>query len=453
VSPIAEQVNRQREALAKSASSTANSLVDVHGAAALDIVMPVGYRERLSIVERSLEQLANELSEPGTIARIKTVVAVLFDLEQNDRDRVISKLVDLQKRSLIRNYLIVPEVRHSAARSMNSGMVQLRDSGDGFGDAVLKLDDDARFAPGALGGLIRGMKEHGLSVAAPLTIRPDTHVDYADDQAFRELLAAHESAFNGDTVRVPQYVTQDGKIHLAALMMGRAMEYAPYPTPATPNENGLLVTGDLAAQLMSNGNDKFFSEAKGGSEGLRLWSALAASHHADRIGVVKVGVFDRAWGDPSQPISWGRSDADLMETLRALQLLPQGVSFAECSESFEVSSGVLLGDDTYVVKGLDRLPWFLSEIESATLTGLHTALPEQIAARLPKLQAELECLARAVENLPLTELERTRFGTIAANSPLLERSKAILVNGILHLSGSSIESEALGVPMRMFNFW
>ncbi len=401
----------------------------------LDFIMGVGDPSRIPTAVRALQQI---LAEKGNGYDVRNIVLANFGL-------TVDQVRDIQ-RSLNHTVTVQEAARHSAAHSFNEGAKRAAKF-DGPADFSVKLDDDSRMGSGGMRTMVDGVIGNKLAVAAPVNVR--TGADYSNDAEFAEVERAHR--MSGKVV-YSAHLTESGKLDLARLLMGFITTHCDGDVPATTNENGLFLSAPLVRDLLESPANVVFSEARGGSEGLRLAAVMAQGPYANQIGVVKTPVFDRQADNTAQPISFGRTDAELVALLEQSGLMPQGIQFAGWNPDGRLFHGDVEHQEPIVIKDLVRFSWYASEIARWQENGLATSFPEEQRTYFPDFSARIqeveEVAARATLDRP-----RTYYGFLDPSLPHLQRDHNNLVNGTAHMLGSFIRSQELGMKMNIFHSW
>lgn len=407
------------------------------------LVVAISLPERLPTLVRNLRQVADESVQPGAPFRIDSVAIVDFGLPAFEMGQLTEFLRELERTGQIRTFCVARTEPHSAARSFNVGVQQLRESGP-LPAYIVKVDDDSRYAPGALARTLAEAYERGLDIVAPATVRSDATLH--DDRAFGHLCESFR--LPGNFVSAPDYTRPRGKVDLSRLMLGYNTIFAHWPTPVTPNENGMVLSNALVDDLMRSGG-KVFSEVRGGSEGLRLFLALSQSPYADRIGVVKSPIFDRSFGDPTQPISWGRSDAQLYETVRELGLLPPGLTAGGISNEGVLYHLYVPGAKPAVVKCVERLQVIRDVLHDPERDGLYHGLPRAVQEILPLMRRE----ADGMLDLLRTSWKRGQIDIIGATRPddsNFRYAPGYHWGSVLHFAGVVMYCREKELPIMVF---
>lgn len=418
------------------------------------IVVGVGYDDRLPVTIACLKQILREASDPSHPYSISSIVLVNFGVSSEGM-RHLENLLDRAKRKgLICNYIITTANKHSAALSFNVGVKALA-SEDHIPAFVVKVDDDSRFAQHAFSRLLYGAQTNQLDLIAPVTIRPQTGSDFYRRAFFKELQKGN--ILPGDILAAPKLRLPDGSFNLAGLMIGYNTG-ASTAAPQTPNENGLAFSHALIDDLLKTRHRQVFSESPGGSEGLRLFAALSASSYATSIGVMRVPVFDRASGDPKQPLSWGRTDAELVEALIDANVLPPGISACFYDQT-NLGSLFISYERPIVIKCLNHLRVVAKALEKSDYNRLFADLSPDLAHIIqPALQEMRRQLGLILDHTAnANESARTEiFATLQSSDPGFhgfESDFGRIRGSALHLAGSFIYSRDHGIPWSVFTTW
>jgi hypothetical protein len=415
----------------------------------VDLVMGVGYPERVDIAKRAIEQILVESQNPEYGASVRNVTLVNFGLDTSTIGGFERCLARWYSHGLIDGYAVQTTERHSPARSFNVGVNYLA-AEHGTADFTAKLDDDSRFAPNAFGRLIKTANERGLSIVSPRFVRREGSEDYANDAEFAALCAQYPGS--DEVLPPPKFMTADGCFDFSRLMMGLCCSGATAPTPATPNENGMVFSRRLVEDLVHSPIGGVFTEANGSSEGFRLFAALAGTHHAARIGVLKQPVFDRGTSDPMIPLNWGLSDAEMCAALLELDLLPKGISFAGMDSQGGIYGGHVDADRPRMIRDIEHLDWYSAELARARYNGLLEKIPDQFKDFIPALADELAQTVAVIE-ANKSSLTREYYGKLSPDSMFVGLTETRLIGGTLHMLGSFVRSREMGVPMSVFHNW
>jgi hypothetical protein len=401
--------------------------------------MGVGDPSRLLVARRSVQQLIEEQLSFPTF-RLRHIVFSNFGLD-SEQIKFLSTDLGVSVR-------VVETSRHSAARSFNVGAAELFNN-FGSADYTVKLDDDSRFSTGTLAALVSEADRLDLSLIAPVTLRCKEADRLFDDHVFKRLEDRLPPTLDGG-VSYASHVTSDGFLDLAALMIGYS--FAEAGAPATPNENGLVFSSQLVTDLMTGSLPLVFSETRGGSEGLRLFAALQGSRHQGRVAVLRRAVFDRDYGDSSQPLSWGRSDAELVISLTEMGVLFPGFSFAGLDEFGKVWRGSVPQGKVAVAKDVDKLIWYAQMLKGSEVDLITSRVPPELMADwqdfVPSFVALADELIKASGLVPKHEL-----GQVSPSCYFNGRREPQLVGGFLHMLGSYIASKEAGREQAVFTTW
>jgi hypothetical protein len=407
------------------------------------VIVPVGYPDRLPITLSNLRQIIDESLQPGCRHSIHTVVMVNFGIAEQEMANVQLLLQTAKDRDQIRNFIISGTTPHSAARSFNVGVRELANSGE-LPAYVIKVDDDSRYAPGVLGQSVIEAQERMYDIVAPITMRTDTA--YENDFEFGNLCS--RTHLPGNFVNAPDYVRRDGSVDLSSLMIGYNTIFSNWPTPITPNENGMVFSRALVEDLLKI-DSCVFSEAKGGSEGLRLMVALSQSAYADRIGVLRAPIFDRPFGDPKQPLSWGRSDAQLYQAVKELGLLPEGLTATGISNEGLLYRLYLPGAQPAVIKSVDRLSAIRDVLREPERDGLLWGLPKEVQELVPLMYREADAILEVVESKWKTG-RVDAFGSTHPDDISFRYPRGYHWGSVMHFAGVVMYCRENDLPVMVF---
>ena len=154
----------------------------------------------------------------------------------------------------------------------------------------------------------------------------------------------------------------------------------------------------------------------------------------------------------SQPLGWGKSDAELMASLEELELLPKAMCYTGCMDGIYIYSGMIESGIPIVLKGVERLLWVISEIDVNGLKGIIDNLPDNVKEHLSILRHNLELPAKIIRDHSHS-MSKMQWGTIYEDSPLMCKNNAILTGSILHLTGISMRCQEMNRQMTIFNCW